>query len=46
MLFGDQLPDRLLGSYPSLNSLDERGDLIPSLSSQDLYRRVLQLSGL
>ena len=46
MLFGDQLPDRLLGSYPSLNSLDERGDLIPSLSPQDLYRRVLQLSGL
>ena len=46
MLFGDQLPDRLLGSYPSLNSLDDRGDLIPSLSPQDLYRRVLQLSGL
>ena len=29
MFFGDQLPDRLLGSYPNLKSLDDRGDLIP-----------------
>jgi uncharacterized protein (DUF1501 family) len=45
LLFGDQLPDRLLGHYPSLAALDDRGDLIPSLSPPELYRRVLQLSG-
>jgi uncharacterized protein (DUF1501 family) len=44
LLFGDQLPDRWLGSYPSLSSLDDRGDLIPSLSPPDLYRQALQLA--
>ena len=42
LLFGEQLPDRLIGRYPSLSDLDERGDLIPSLSPPELYRQVLQ----
>jgi uncharacterized protein (DUF1501 family) len=44
LLFGDQLTDRLIGTYPSLGSLDERGDLIASLSPPKLYRQVLQLA--
>ena len=42
MLFGDQVPHPFLGTYPSLSSLDDRGDLIPGLSPPDLYRQVLQ----
>jgi uncharacterized protein (DUF1501 family) len=42
LLFGDQVPDRLLGTYPSLGTLDERGDLIPGISPPELYERVLQ----
>ncbi len=42
LLFGDQVPHPFLGTYPSLSSLDERGDLIPGLSPPDLYRQVLQ----
>jgi len=45
LLFGEQLPKRLIGQYPSLSALDERGDLIPSLSPPELYRRVLQVAG-
>jgi uncharacterized protein (DUF1501 family) len=44
LLFGDQLPDRLIGRYPSLSNLDERGDLIANLSPPDLYRQVLRLA--
>lgn len=40
-LYGDHLPHPLLGRYPSLSQLDERGDLIPSISPPDLYRVVL-----
>lgn len=42
LLFGDQVPDRFLGSYPSLSNLDDRGDLIARLSPPELYRQVLQ----
>ncbi len=42
LLLGDQLPHPFLGSYPSLNSLDARGDLIAGLSPPELYRQVLQ----
>ena len=45
LLFGEQLPNRLIGRYPSLSALDERGDLIPSLSPPELYRQVLQVAG-
>jgi uncharacterized protein (DUF1501 family) len=45
LLFGEQLPNRLIGGYPSLSALDDRGDLIPSLSPPELYRRVLQVAG-
>ncbi len=45
LLFGEQLPDRLIGRYPSLSALDDRGDLIASLSPPELYQRVLQLAG-
>ena len=45
LLFGEQLPSRLIGRYPSLSDLDERGDLIASLSPPELYRRVLQVAG-
>jgi len=44
LLFGDQLPDRLIGRYPSLSNLDERGDLIATLSPPELYRQVLRLA--
>ena len=45
LLLGDHLPDRLLGRYPSLSELDDRGDLIASLSPPELYRQVLQGAG-
>jgi uncharacterized protein (DUF1501 family) len=45
LLLGDQLPKPFLGTYPSLSSLDVRGDLIPGLTPPDLYRQVLQLAG-
>ena len=45
LLFGEQLPNRLIGQYPSLSALDERGDLIPGLSPPELYRQVLQVAG-
>lgn len=45
LLLGDQWPDRLLGRYPSLSDLDDRGDLIPGLSPPELYRQVLQVAG-
>jgi uncharacterized protein (DUF1501 family) len=45
LLFGGQLLSRLIGRYPSLSDLDERGDLIASLSPPELYRQVLQGAG-
>ena len=45
LLFGEQLTDRLIGRYPSLSQLDDRGDLIASLSPPALDRRVLQVAG-
>jgi len=45
LLFGEQLTDRLIGRYPSLSQLDDRGDLIASLSPPALYRQVLQVAG-
>ena len=41
LLLGDQVPDRFLGSYPSLSALDDRGDLIAGISPPELYRQVL-----
>lgn len=43
LLLGDGVPHPFLGSYPGLENLDDRGDLIPSLSPPELYRRVLAL---
>ena len=40
-LMGDHLPGQLVGRYPSLEQLDERGDLKPTQSPDQLYRRVL-----
>jgi hypothetical protein len=34
-----------LGTYPSLTTLDDRGDLIAGLSPPELYRQGLQLAG-
>jgi uncharacterized protein (DUF1501 family) len=45
LLFGDEPIDRLIGRYPSLSNLDERDDLIASLSPPELYGRVLRLAG-
>lgn len=45
LLFGEQLPEHLIGRYPSLSQLDDRGDLIASLPPPELYRQVLQLAG-
>jgi len=43
LLLGDQVPHPFLGTYPSLASLDARGDLIASLAPPDLYARALAL---
>ena len=43
MLYGDHIPERLLGHYPRLDQVDARGDLIPNLSPADLYRHVLKI---
>ncbi len=45
LVFGEQLPERLIGRYPSLSQLDDRGDLIANLSPPELYWRVLQVAG-
>ena len=45
LLFGEQLPSRLLGRYPTLSALDARGGLLARLSPPALYRRVLQVAG-
>jgi len=42
-LMGDRLPGQLLGTYPSLDHLDGRGDLKPTQSPDQLYRNVLAL---
>jgi uncharacterized protein (DUF1501 family) len=46
ILYGDpvgrQLPHPWLGTYPSLGQLDGRGDLIPGLAPDALYRQVSQ----
>ena len=43
LLMGDRIPGPLMGTYPSLDNLDERGDLRPSQSPAQLYRQVLAL---
>ena len=43
LLMGDRIPGRWLGSYPSLQQLDQRGDLRPTQSPEQLYRRVLAM---
>ena len=40
-LLGDGVPHPFVGTYPRLDHLDDRGDLIPSMSPPDLYARVL-----
>lgn len=39
-LLGDHVPHPFLGAYPSLGQLDDRGDLIPTLTPQQLYSQV------
>lgn len=41
LLLGDVVPHPFLGSYPSLSDLDERGDLISSISPLQLYDKVM-----
>ena len=41
ILYGDLIDKDLIGSYPSLSQLDERGDLIPGISPPQLYQRIL-----
>jgi uncharacterized protein (DUF1501 family) len=43
LLLGDHLPDPILGAYPSLDRLDDRGDLTPTLAPTRLYEKVLAL---
>ncbi len=46
ILYGDPvgrtLPHPWLGTYPSLEQLDSRGDLLPVLRPEELNRRVMQ----
>ena len=46
LVFGEQLPERLIGQYPSLSDLDDRSDLIASLAPPELYRQVLAVAGM
>ena len=45
LIYGDfvgrNLPHPFIGKYPSLDQLDQRGDLIANLSPDQLYRQVL-----
>lgn len=43
LLMGDRIPGPFFGTYPSLSNLDDRGDLQPTQSPEELYRRVLAL---
>ena len=43
LFMGDRIPGPFLGTYPSLNQLDDRGDLLPTQSPEQLFRRVLAL---
>jgi uncharacterized protein (DUF1501 family) len=43
LLLGDHVPHPFLGTYPSLERLDERGDLVPTLAPSRLYEQVLAL---
>jgi uncharacterized protein (DUF1501 family) len=36
-LYGDQIPHPFIGTYPNLARLDDRGDLIPTISPLELY---------
>ena len=36
-LVGDAFSEQFIGKYPDLNSLDNRGDLIPNISPSNLY---------
>ncbi len=36
-LIGDSFTEKFLGSYPELNKLDSRGDLIPNIYPKDFY---------
>lgn len=42
-LLGDHVPHPLIGSYPSLSHLDDRGDLVATLPPPRLYEQVLAL---
>ncbi len=44
-LLGDDVPHPFLGTYPRLDALDDRGDLIPSLAPPVLYGELLRLLG-
>ena len=43
LLMGDRISAPFFGTYPSLSNLDDRGDLQPTQSPEQLYRRVLAL---
>ncbi len=40
MLIGDSFKDQFIGHYPNLSEVDSRGDLIPNLSPDLLYKYV------
>lgn len=39
-VLGDHVPHPFIGTYPSLSQRDDRGDLIPNLTIQQLYSQV------
>jgi len=43
LLLGDGVPHPFLGTYPDLERLDGRGDLIAGLAPQKLYEKLLHL---
>jgi hypothetical protein len=40
-LYGDDIAQSFIGSYPDLGILDSRGDLIATMDPIDLYRHAL-----
>lgn len=43
LLLGDDVPHPILGTYPALTQLDNRGDPQPSFSPSELFQHVLTL---
>jgi len=46
IIMGDNLSEKYIGSYPNLDDLDNRGDLKPTLTVNQLYDHIMSLPGI